>query len=134
MQPLPVPQWKWENITMDFVYKLPRTQNGYEGIWEIIDRLTKLAHFILVREKYSLSRLAKLFISQIVKYHGVPVIIILDRDPRFTSKFWVSFQEVLGMRLLYSTTYHPQTDGQSERTIQTLDDMLRSSVLQFGDS
>ncbi|KAM1444155.1 hypothetical protein ACFX2I_040341 [Malus domestica] len=119
---------------MDFVYKLPRTQNGYDGIWVIFDRLTKSAHFIPVREKYSLSRLAKLFISQIVKYHGVPVNIISDHDPRFTSKFWIAFQEALGTRLLYSTTYHPQTDGQSKRTIQTLEDMLRSSVLQFGDS
>ena len=95
----------------------------------VVDRLTKSAHFIPVRKKYSLSRLAKLFISQIVKYHGVPVNIISDWDPRFTSKFWIAFQEALGMRLLYSTTYHPQTDGQSERTIQTLKDMLRSSVL-----
>ncbi|KAB2617405.1 S ribonuclease [Pyrus ussuriensis x Pyrus communis] len=134
LQPLPVPEWKWENITMDFVYKLPRTQNGFDGIWVIVDRLTKSAHFIPVREKYSLSRLAELFISKVVKYHGVPVSIVSDRDPRFTSKFWVAFQEALGTRLLYSTAYHPQTDGQSERTIQTLEDMLRASVLQFGDA
>ncbi|CAN6699293.1 unnamed protein product [Malus baccata var. baccata] len=121
MQPLPVPQWKWENITMDFVYKLPH-------------RLTKPAHFILVREKYPLNKLAKLFITKIMKYHGVPVNIISDRDPRFTSKFWVAFQEALSTKLLYNTAYHPQTDGQSERSIQTLEDMLRSSVLQFGDS
>ncbi|KAB2625910.1 S ribonuclease [Pyrus ussuriensis x Pyrus communis] len=133
LQPLPVPEWKWENITMDFVYKLPRTQNGFDGIWVIVDRLTKSAHFIPVREKYSLSRLVELFISKVVKYHGVPVSIVSDRDPRFTSKFWVAFQEALETRLLYSTAYHPQTDGQSERTIQTLEDMLRASVLQFGD-
>ncbi|CAN6694861.1 unnamed protein product [Malus baccata var. baccata] len=121
MQPLPVPQWKWENITMDFMYKLPRTRNGFDGVWVIVDRLTKSAHFIPVREKYHLNKLAKLFITKIVKYHGVPVNIIYDRD-------------ALGTKLLYSTAYHPQTDGQSERTIQTLEDMLRSSVLQFGDS
>ncbi|KAM1286042.1 hypothetical protein ACFX2J_000134 [Malus domestica] len=134
LQPLPVPQWKWENITMDFVYKLPRTQNGFDGIWVVVDRFTKSAHFIPVREKYSLNKLAQLFKSKVVKYHGVPVNIISDRDPRFTSKFWTAFQEALGTRLLYSTAYHPQTDGQSERTIQTLEDMLRSSVMQFGDS
>ncbi|CAN6721409.1 unnamed protein product [Malus baccata var. baccata] len=134
MQPLHVPQWNWENITMDFVYKLPRTQNVHDGIWVIVDRLTKSAHFILVREKYSLSRLAELFVSKIMKYHGVPVSIISDRDPRFTSKFWIVFQEAFGSRLFYSTSYHPQTNGQSERTIQTLEDMLRSSVLQFGDA
>ncbi|CAN6580742.1 unnamed protein product [Malus baccata var. baccata] len=114
MHPLPVPQWKWEDITMDFVYKLPHTRNGYDDIWVVVDRLTKSAHFIPVREKYSLSRLAELFISKIVKYHGVP--------------------EAFGSRLLYSTTYHPQTDEQSERTIQMLKDMLRSSILQFGDA
>ncbi|KAM1033810.1 hypothetical protein FF1_037259 [Malus domestica] len=134
MQPIPVPHWKWENITMDFVYKLPRTRNGFDGVWVIVDRLTKSAHFIPVREKYPLNKLAKLFITKIVKYHGVPVNIISDRDPRFTSKFWVAFQEALSTKLLYSTAYHPQTDGQSKRTIQTLEDMLRSSVLQFSDS
>ena len=133
MQPLPVPQWKWENITMDFVYKLPRTRNGYDGVWVIVDRLTKSGHFIPVREKYSLNKLAELFLLKIVKYHGVPVSIISNRDPRFTSKFWKAFQEAFGAELLYSTVYHSQTDGQSERTIQTLEDMLRSSVLQFGD-
>ncbi|KAM2391892.1 hypothetical protein ACFX1X_035451 [Malus domestica] len=134
MQPFPVPQWKWENITIDFVYKLPRTQNGFDGILVVVDRLTKSAHFIPVREKYPLNKLAKLFITKIVKYHGVPVNIISDRDPRFTSKFWIAFQEALGTKLFYSTAYHPQTDRQSEMTIQTLEDMLRSFVLQFGDS
>ncbi|KAM1013748.1 hypothetical protein ACFX2C_043829 [Malus domestica] len=118
---------------MDFVYKLPCTQNGFDGVWVIADRLTKSTHFIPGREKYPLNKLAKLFITKIVKYHGVPVNIISDRDPRFTSKFWIAFQEALGTKLLYSNAYHPQTDGQSERTIQTLEDMLRSSVLQFVD-
>ena len=85
---------------MDFVYKLPRTHNGFDGIWVIVDRHTKSAHFIPVREKFSLVRLAELFISKVVKYHGVPVSIVSDRDPRFTSKFWVAFQEALGTRLL----------------------------------
>ncbi|KAM1643753.1 hypothetical protein ACFX2K_013545 [Malus domestica] len=107
IQPLPVPQWKWENITMDFVYKLPCTQNGFDGIWVIVDRLTKSAHFIPVREKYHLNKLAKLFITKIVKYHGVLVNIISDRDLRFTSKFWIAFQEALGTKLLYSIVYHP---------------------------
>ena len=133
VQPLPVPQWKCENITMDFVYKLPRTRNRYDDIWVIVDRRTKSEHFIPVREKYSLNKLVELFLLKIVKYHGVPVSIISNRDPRFTSKFWVAFQEAFGADLIYSTMYHPRTDGQSERMIQTLEDMLRSSVLQFGD-
>ncbi|KAM1152397.1 hypothetical protein ACFX19_035618 [Malus domestica] len=133
LQPLPIPQWKWEDITMDFVYKLPRTRNGYDGIWVVVDQLTKSAYFIPVRENYSLNQLAEWFVSEVVRYHGVQISIISDRDPRFTSKFWVAFQEALGSRLLYSTAYHPQTDGQSEGIIHTLEDMLRSSVLQFGD-
>ncbi|CAN6700958.1 unnamed protein product [Malus baccata var. baccata] len=117
MQPFPVPQWKWENITMDFVYKLLRTQNGYDDIWVVVDRLTKSAHFIPVREKYSLSRLAKLSISQIVKYHGVPVNIIFDRDPRFTSKkscrtplYWseVSERVLVGLEIEDVTTQNVQ--------------------------
>ncbi|KAM1242836.1 hypothetical protein ACFX2G_035146 [Malus domestica] len=87
MQSLPIPQWKWEDITMDFVYKLPRTRNGYDGIWVVVDRLTKSAHFIPVRENFSLNQLAERFVSEVVRYHGVPVSIISDRDPRFTSKF-----------------------------------------------
>ena len=96
MQPLPVPRWKWENITMDFVYKLPRTRIGHDGVWVIVDRLTESVHFIPVREKYSLNKLAELFLVKIVKYHGVPVSIISDRDPRFTSKFWRAFPEAFG--------------------------------------
>ncbi|CAN6680198.1 unnamed protein product [Malus baccata var. baccata] len=93
---------------------------------------TKMYHTI--RPFYYWPGMKREIAEYIVKYHGVPVNIISDRDPRFTSKFWTAFQEALGTRLLYSTAYHPQTDGQSERTIQTLEDMLRSSVMQFGDS
>ncbi|CAN6707754.1 unnamed protein product [Malus baccata var. baccata] len=107
MQPLPILQWKWENITMDFVYKLPRTQNGFDGVWVVVDRLTKSAHFIPVREKCPLNKLAKLFITKIVKYHGVPVNIISDRDPRFTSKFWIAFLEALDlMEFAYNNSFH----------------------------
>ncbi|CAN6715201.1 unnamed protein product [Malus baccata var. baccata] len=93
---------------------------------------TKMYHTI--RPFYYWPGMKREIAEYVVKYHGVPVNIISDRDPRFTSKFWTAFQEALGTRLLYSTAYHPQTDGQSERTIQTLEDMLRSSVMQFGDS
>ncbi|GJV74091.1 putative reverse transcriptase domain-containing protein [Tanacetum coccineum] len=101
-----IPVWKWERITMDFITKLPRTPSGYDSIWVIVDRLTNL--------------------------DGVPVSIILDRDPRFTSRFWRSLQKSLGTNLDMSTAYHPETDGQSERTIQTLEDMLRACVIDFG--
>ncbi|GJU81491.1 reverse transcriptase domain-containing protein [Tanacetum coccineum] len=129
-----IPVWKWEGIAMDFVTKLPRTSSGHDTIWVIVDRLTKSAHFLPMREDYKMDRLARLYLNEIVARHGVPISIISDRDSRFTSRFWQSMQEALGTRLDMSTTYHPQTDGQSERTIQTLEDMLRACVLDFGGS
>nr|GFC47719.1 reverse transcriptase domain-containing protein [Tanacetum cinerariifolium] len=128
-----IPVWKWERITMDFITKLLRTQTGYDSIWVIVDRLTKSAHFILVNEKFKTKKLARLYLKEIVCKHGVPVSIILDRDPIFASRFWRSLQESLGTNLDMSTAYHPQTDGQSERTIQTLEDMLRAYVIDFGN-
>ncbi|GJW19848.1 putative reverse transcriptase domain-containing protein [Tanacetum coccineum] len=129
-----IPEWKWEGIAMDFVTKLPRTSSGHDTIWVIVDRLTKSAHFLPMREDYKMDRLARLYLNEIVARHGVPISIISDRDSRFTSRFWQSMQEALGTRLDMSMAYHPQTDGQSERTIQTLEDMLRACVLDFGGS
>ena len=97
----------------------------------IVDRLTKSAHFLIIRNNYSLNQLAELYVDEIVKLHGVPVSIVLNRDPRFTSRFWPKLQKALGTSLHFSTAFHPQTDGQSERTIQTLEDMLRACVLEF---
>ncbi|GJZ26842.1 putative reverse transcriptase domain-containing protein [Tanacetum coccineum] len=127
-----IPQWKWENITMDFVTKLPRTAAGQDTIWVIVDRLTKSAHFLPMREDDTLEKLTRQYLKEVVSKHGVPVSIISDRDGKFTSHFWKSLHKALGTRLDMSTTYHPETDGQSERTIQTLEDMLRACVLDFG--
>ena len=99
-----------------------------------MDRLTKSAHFLLIRVDNSLDRLAELFIREIVRLHGVPISIIFDQDPRFTSRFWKKLQEALGTQLHFSTAFHPQTDGQSERVIQVLKDMLRSYVIDFEGS
>ncbi|GKD58006.1 putative reverse transcriptase domain-containing protein [Tanacetum coccineum] len=129
-----IAEWKWEGIAMDLVTKLPRTSSGHDTIWVIMDRLTKSAHFLPMHEDYKMERLARLYLNEIVARHGVPISIISDRDSRFTSRFWQSMQEALGTRLDMSTAYHPQTDGQSERTIQTLEDMLRACVLDFGGS
>ncbi|GKE04776.1 putative reverse transcriptase domain-containing protein [Tanacetum coccineum] len=120
-----IPVWKWEGIAMDFVTKLHRTSSGHDTIWVIVDRLTKSAHFLPMREDYKMDRLARLYLNEIVARHGVPISIISDRDSHFTLRFWQSMQEALGTRLDTSTAYYPQTDGQSERTIQTLEDMLR---------
>ncbi|KAA3466326.1 ty3-gypsy sub-class retrotransposonable element polyprotein [Gossypium australe] len=103
-------------------------------IWVVVDRLTKTAHFISVRSDYSLDRLAELFIYEIVRLLGVPLSIVSDRDPRFTLRFWKKLQEALGTKLHFSTAFHPQADGQSERIIQILEDMLRCCMLEFNGS
>ena len=118
-------------MTIDFVSGLPRTKNNHDSIWVIVDRLTKSAHFIPVLTTYSMDRLAELYTQNVVRLHGVPSSIISDRDSRFTSKFWKSLQEALGTRLKFSSAFHPQTDGQSERTIQILEDMLRACAIDF---
>ncbi|CAH9102252.1 unnamed protein product [Cuscuta epithymum] len=134
LQPLSIPEWKWEHVTMDFVVGLPRTIRNYDAVWVVVDRLTKSAHFLPINTTYPLERLAKLYTDEIVRLHGVPVTIVSDRDPRFTSRFWPKFQESMGTRLKFSTAFHPQTDGQSERVIQILEDMLRACALEFQGS
>ncbi|KAG8496459.1 hypothetical protein CXB51_007559 [Gossypium anomalum] len=134
LQPIMVPEWKWDRITMDFVSGLPLTPGKKDAIWVIVDRLTKSAHFIPVRTDYSLNKLADLYIREIVRLHGIPLSIISDRDPRFTSWFGQKLQDALGTKLNFSTAFHPQTDGQSERVIQILEDMLRCCVLEFQGS
>nr|GEU67210.1 putative reverse transcriptase domain-containing protein [Tanacetum cinerariifolium] len=126
-------EWKWERMAIDFVTKLPKTSSGHDTIWVIVNRLTKSAHFLPMREDYKMDRLARLYLNEIVARQGVPISIISD-DSRFTSRFWQSMQEALGTCLDMSTAYHPQTDGQSERTIQNLEDILRARVLDFGGS
>ncbi|GKB81865.1 putative reverse transcriptase domain-containing protein [Tanacetum coccineum] len=118
---------------MDFVTKLPKSSQGYDTIWVIVDRLTKSAIFMPMRETDPLDKLARMYLKEVVTKHGIPVSIICDRDPRFSSNFWKSLQKALGTSLDMSTAYHPETDGQSERTIQTLEDMLRACVIDFGN-
>jgi transposase InsO family protein len=115
LQPLQVPEWKWEEIAMDFIVGLPRTQSRYDSIWVIVDRLTKVAHFIPVKTTYSRSQLAELYVSRIVCLHGVPKKIVSDRGTQFTSRFWERLHEALDTQLSFSSAYHPQADGQTER-------------------
>ena len=129
LQSLEVAEWKWEHVMMDFVTYLPRTPQRHDVVWMIVDRLTKSAHFLVMRMTFTLERFCRLYIREIVRLHGVPISIVSDRDPRFTTHFWKSFQKAMGTRLTMSTAFHPQTDGQSERTIQVLEDMLRACVL-----
>nr|GEV77653.1 reverse transcriptase domain-containing protein [Tanacetum cinerariifolium] len=123
-----------ENVTMDFVTGLLRTPSGYDSIWVIMDRLTKSAHFLPKKKFESIKKLAEFYLKEIMCRHGLPVLVISDRDSLFTSRFWVPLQKALGTQLDLSTAYHPETDGQSERTIQTLEDMLRACVIDFGRS
>ncbi|KAL8091387.1 hypothetical protein AgCh_033846 [Apium graveolens] len=123
-----------EWITIDFVVGLPRTKANHDAIWVIIDGMTKLAHFIPINERYIVDRLVDIYLKEIVTRHGVLASIVSDRDPRFNSRFWRSFQECAGTKLNMSTTYHPQTDRKSERTIQTLEDMLRVCTIDFKGS
>ena len=134
LQPIMILEWKWDRVTMDFVSGLPLSTSKKDAIWVVVDRLTKSAHFIPVCMDFSLDRLVELYVSQIVRLHGVPISIVSDRDSRFTSRFWRKLQEALGTKLHFSTAFHPQTDGQSERTIQILEDMLRCCILEFSGS
>ena len=117
---------------MDFVTHLPRTPRRHGAVRVIVDRLIKSKNFLAVRMTFTLEEFCRLYIREIVRLHGVPVSIVLDMDPRFKAHFWKSFQKVMGTQLTMSTTFHPHTDGQLERTIQILEDMLRACVVKPG--
>nr|GEW89066.1 putative reverse transcriptase domain-containing protein [Tanacetum cinerariifolium] len=128
-----IPEWKWDNIMMDFLTKLPKSSQGYDTIWVVVDRLTKSAIFMPIRKIDPLDKLARMYLKEVVTKHGIPVSIICDRDPRFSSNFWKSLQKDLGTSLDMSNAYHPEIDRKSKRTIQTLKDMLRACVIDFGN-
>jgi hypothetical protein len=120
LHPLMIPEWKWEEIGMDFIIGLPHTPIGYDFIWVIVDRLTKVSHFIPMRTNYRGAKLAELYMTRIVCLHGVPKKIVSDRGSQFTSRFWKKLHESLDTQLNFSSAYHRQTDGQTERTNQVL--------------
>ena len=107
-----------------FCGRSTRTVGLHDSVWVIVDRYIKSAHFLPVKSMYSVEQYAELYVREIVRLHGVPKSIVSDRDPIFTSKFWGALQKAMGTQLKFSTAFHPQTDGQSERTIQVLEDML----------
>ena len=133
LQPLFIPERKWESISMDFISGLPVCQ-GKDWIWVIVDKLTKSAHFIPVKGTTTASQYAEIYVKEIVKLHGVPKNIISDRGSVWTSQFWKAFMKDLGTELRMSSAFHPQTDGQTERVNQVLEDMLRACVLDFHSS
>jgi transposase InsO family protein len=134
LQPLHVPEWEWKEIAMDFIVGLPRTQSGYDSIWVIVDQLTKVAQFIPIKTTYSRLQLVELYMSRIAYLHGVQKKIVSDRGTQFTSKFWETLHEILDTQLCFSSAYHPQTDIQTERVNQILEDMLSACALQYGRS
>jgi hypothetical protein len=131
LQSLPIPTWKWEDISMDFIVGLPRTAKGFDSIWVIIDRLTKIAYFLPVKTSYPVLTYAQIYNARILSLHGIPKTIVSDRGPQFVSKLWEELHKSLGTKLLHSSAYHPQTSGQTERVNQILEDMLRACVLEF---
>jgi hypothetical protein len=115
LQSFPIPTWKWEDISMDFIVGLPRTAKGYDSIWVIIDRLTKIAHFLPVKIDHSVVVYAQLYIGRILSLHGVPKTIVSDHGLQFVAKFGEALHKSLGTMLLHNSAYHPQTSGQTER-------------------
>ena len=118
---------------MDFIVGLPKTSKGFDSVWVIVDRLTKSAHFLPVKTIYPTIQYAKMYLARIMSLHGVPKTIVSDRGTQFVSSFWKHLHASLGTKLLYSTAYHPQTDGQTERVNQVLEDMLRCCVLNYSN-
>jgi hypothetical protein len=129
LQPHDVPMSNWEVISMDFVVGLPLTSHRHNAILVIVDKLTKSAHCIPVRDSYDVTNMARVFVSEVIHFHGIPKKIILDRDFRFTSRFWTSLQSALGTQLNLSTSYHPKIDGKTERVNQVMEDMIRMYVI-----
>jgi len=129
---LDIPSWKWEDISMDFIVGFPPTSKGYDSIWVIVDRPTKSAHFLPVKTRYSSHQYAEIYMARIVSLHGVPNTIISDRASQFIAHFWEQLHASLGTQLIRSLAYHPQTDGQTERINQILEDMLRACALSYG--
>ena len=125
LQPLDIPQMKWEYISMDFVTGLPTIQGGYDSIMVIVDLITKVSHLIPMKTTFKSLDIARLFVKEIFRLHGLPMRIVSDRDAKFTSKFWSSLFQALGTQLCLNTAYHPQTDGQTERVNQVIEDILR---------
>ncbi|MGH2637868.1 MAG: RNase H-like domain-containing protein, partial [Rhabdochlamydiaceae bacterium] len=133
LHPLPIPSHAWESISMDFVGPLPVTNDGHDNILVVVDRLTKMVHLTACRITITAPQVASIIWREIIRHHGIPTSIITDRDPRFTSKFWQELWKLMGSDLRMSTAYHPQTDGQTERTNRIMEEILRNYVSDSQD-
>jgi hypothetical protein len=129
LQPLPIPEWKWDVVTMDFITGFPRTSKQHDSIMVVVDKLTKAAHFIPLKTTHRAADVADIFLKEVARLHGIPKTIVSDRDPKFTSNFWKGLFKGFGTNLNFSTTYHPESDGQTERVNRVIEDMLRMYVM-----
>jgi hypothetical protein len=134
LQPLSIPEWKWDDISMDFIMRLPMTARKFDSIWVIVDRLSKFAHFIPVNTNYKIQKYAEIYVAHVLCLHGVPKTIVSDWRSQFVARFWEQLHASLGTHLIHSLTYHPQTDGQTERVNRILEDILRAYVVEHQGS
>jgi hypothetical protein len=134
LQPLSIPEWNWDDISMDFIVGLPLTTRKFDLIWIIVDRLSKSTHFIPVHTYYDVRRYAEIYIARVLCLHGVPKTTISDRGSQFVTRFWEQLHTSLRTHLIHSLAYHPQTDAQTERVNQILEDMLRACVMEYQGS
>jgi hypothetical protein len=133
LYPLPIPKWKWEVVTMDFITKLPRTNKQHDSIMVVVDKLTKAAHFIPVKLTHKAANIVGIYMREIARLHGIPKTIVSDKDPKFTSNFWKGLFKGFETNLNFSTTYHPELEGETERVNQVIEDMLRMYVMDVMD-
>jgi hypothetical protein len=129
LQPFPIPEKKWEVITMDFIIGLPKTNKKHDSIMVVFEKLTKATHFVPMKTTHTTTNIAEIFMKKIARLHGIPRIIVSDIDMKFTSNFWRGLFKGFGTNLNFRTTYHPQTDGKTKRVNRIIEDMLKMYVM-----